>query len=69
MNSTTTPGTPNWFRYHFFCTGKENEITDCSLSDREVTSNKLCVKKMVATLVCDTGNVEPKIVCVRPWLH
>ena len=69
MNSTTIPGTPNWFRYHFFCTGKENEITDCSLSDREVTSNKLCVKKMVATLACDTGNAESKIVCVRLWLH
>ena len=58
MNSTTTdPGTPNRFKYHFFCTGKENEITGCSLSDREVNDN-LCDENMVATLLCDTGDAK-----------
>ena len=53
MNSTTT-AMANQFKYHFFCTGKEKEITDCSLSDGEVNSN-LCNGNMVATLLCDAG--------------
>ena len=58
MNSTTTDhDTPDRFKYHFFCTGKENEITDCSLSDR-VVNNNLCNGNMVATLLCDTGNAK-----------
>ena len=64
MSSTITNHTPNQFKYHFFCTGKENEITDCSLSDR-VVDDSLCDGNMVATLVCDTGNVKLYIpVCV-----
>ena len=62
VNSTTTnTGTPNQFKYHFFCTGKEKEITDCSLSDREVSSN-LCNGNMVATLLCDTGDTKLHII-------
>ena len=57
MSSTITNHTPNQFKYHFFCTGKENEITDCSLSDR-VVDDSLCGGNMVATLLCDTGNVK-----------
>ena len=60
MNSTTT-AMPNQFKYHFFCTGKEIEITDCSLSDREVSSN-LCDGNMVATLFCDTGDIKLHII-------
>ena len=55
-------GTPNQFKYHFFCTGKESEITDCSLSDREV-NDSLCDGSFVANLVCDTGDDELYIVC------
>ena len=65
MNSTTTTTTttttPNQFKYHFFCTGKENEITSCSLSDREVNSN-LCDGNTVATLLCDTGDAKLHII-------
>ena len=62
VNSTTT-AMPNQFKYHFFCTGKEKEITDCSLSDREVSSN-LCNGNMVATLLCDTGDTKLHMYCV-----
>ena len=63
MNSTTTTTTttPNQFKYHFFCTGKENEITSCSLSDREVNSN-LCDGNTLATLLCDTGDAKLHII-------
>ena len=64
MNSTTTDqGTPNQFKYHFFCTGKEKEITDCSLSDR-VVDDSLCDGGMVATLVCDIGDAINSTLCV-----
>ena len=64
MNSTTTDhGTPDLFKYHFFCTGKENEITVCSLSDRVVDDN-LCDGNMVTTLLCDTGDTKLHICTV-----
>ena len=69
MNSSTTdPGMQNQFKYHFFCTGKENEITDCSLSDRVVSDN-LCDGNMVATLLCDTGDILNSTYCVIHWLQ
>ena len=62
MNSTTT-AMPNQFKYHFFCTGKEKEITDCSLSDR-VVDDSLCDGSIVATLFCDTGDTKLHICTV-----
>ena len=57
-------GTPNQFKYHFFCTGQEKEITDCSLSDK-VVDDSLCDGNLVATLVCDTGDTKLYIMYVQ----
>ena len=60
--TTADPGTPDRFKYHFICTGKEKEITNCSLSDA-VVDDSLCGGNMVATLVCDTGDTKLHILC------
>ena len=72
VNTTTNDGTllDDQFLYYFYCTGREKEITDCSMSDTEVNAANLhvCDENMVATLLCDTGDAK-LYTSTRPWLQ
>ena len=56
----TDTNTYGHFKYHFYCTGREKNITDCRISQREV-DNSLCNDHNVATLMCETGTIMIKI--------
>ena len=56
----TDTNTYGHFKYHFYCTGREKNITDCRISQREV-DNILCSDDNVTALMCETGTIMLKI--------